>query len=163
MRQVLLLCLLLSVACNRSAPSAPPAPAGQERPAASRLGAPLSDAPAMPVSALIAEAHKYDGQEVKVQGRVGAVCQKKGCWMTLGDDEPGGPKVRVTFKDYAFFVPKNSLGRTATVEGRFQVATLSQAEAQHYADDEAQAGAPRRVVQGPERTLSLVAAGVELQ
>ena len=44
---------------------------------------------------------------VKITGEIEECCQKKGCWMKVsveGMDDP----IRVTFKDYGFFVPKNS-------------------------------------------------------
>ena len=52
-------------------------------------------------------------------------CEKKGCWMELAADAKG-PGVRVTFKDYGFFVPLDSAGRTAKVEGVVKVAELSE-------------------------------------
>lgn len=171
-------------ACNRSpeppaaptAPAAPAAPAAPTAPAAAaaqkaappetapgHFGAPLSDKAAVAASAVLADPAKYDGQELKLTGQVGGVCQKKGCWMTIGGGEPGAPTVRVSFKDYGFFVPVDSMGKQATVEGRFQVKTISQGEAQHYADDARKAGAPKQVVDAPQRTLALVATGVELK
>jgi hypothetical protein len=167
-----LLALLSCAACNQPAAkqsAAPAAPAPEAQAAAApakdtgSFGAPLSSAPATAVSAVLANPAKYDGQDVKLTGTVGGVCQKKGCWMTVGTGEPGKETVRVTFKDYGFFVPRNSLGKQAVVEGRFQVTTLSQKEAQHYAEDAAKEGAPVQKVTEPQKALAMVATGVEIK
>jgi len=111
---------------------------------------------------VLADPKKFDDQDIKLTGTVGGVCQQKGCWMTIGTGEPGAASVRVRFKDYGFFVPKDCLGKTAVVEGHFKLTTLSVAEAQHYADDAAKAGATPKKVAAPQATLALMATGVEL-
>lgn len=57
---------------------------------------------------------QFTGKPVAISAPINSVCPKKGCWMKLGAPEPA---VHVTFKDYAFFVPKDAGGRTAIVEG----------------------------------------------
>src|SRR5438067_3358397 len=104
---LLLLCSLL--ACQRGGPPAPRP--GAPAPDVARFGAPLSAAPSTPASAVLQDPRKYDDRDVKITGQVGAVCQKKGCWMTLRSGEPGAPGVRESFKDYGSFVPAGSLGR----------------------------------------------------
>ena len=47
------------------------------------------------------------------EAKVRRACEKKGCWMELAGAEGIGPGMRVTFKDYGFFVPKDSRGRWA--------------------------------------------------
>lgn len=117
----------------------------------------------MPISAVLAEPAKFNGKTLKVSGQVGAVCQKKGCWMTLGTGQPGERTMRVSFKDYGFFVPRDCLGRQATVEGEVAVTTLSVAQAQHFAEDGAKAGEKPAAVTKPQETLAMVAAGVTLR
>lgn len=126
------------------------------------FGAPLSAAPAIPAAAVMADPKKYDDKDVKLTGTVSAACAKKGCWMTLGGAEPGGKRLRVSFKDYGFFVPTDCTGKTATVEGHLKVTTLTVAQAQHFADDAAKAGAPAKKITEPQHEVSLVATGVEL-
>lgn len=130
--------------------------------APSQFGAPLSNAPVLKAEAVIAEPVKYDDKDIKLTGKVNAACQKAGCWMTVGSGEPGSQTVRVSFKDYGFFVPKDCMGKTAIVEGRFKVTELSVAQAQHYANDAAKPGATPQKINAPQKTLSLVATGVEL-
>lgn len=113
-------------------------------------------------TAVLADSSKYDDKDLKLTGTVSGACQKKGCWMTLGSGEPGAQTIRVTFKDYGFFVPKDCLGKKAVVEGHFKVTTMSVAEAQHYAEDAAKEGAPVKKVTEPQKTYAMVATGVEL-
>jgi len=151
-----LLCAVLVSSCSQD--RRPPV-AG---PAETSFGAALSPAAPVDLASVVAAPRDFDGKTVKVSGTVGAVCQKKGCWMTLAAPAADGPRVRVTFRDYGFFVPKDLSGRRVVAEGTFHVKTLPRAEAQHYADDEAAAGKPSRQVPGDELELSLVASGVQL-
>ena len=82
--------------------------------------------------------------------------------MTIGTGEPGQPTVRVTFKDKAFTVPIDCAGKTAVVEGKVTVATTSATEAQNDADDAILAGAAPKKITAAQRSLAMVASGVEL-
>lgn len=162
--------LSLMAACSRgesllvpAASAAPPAPVAAAKAAVpAKFGAPLSAKPVLTAQAVLADPKKYDDQDIKLTGQVGGVCQQKGCWMTIGTGEPGAASIRVRFKDYAFFVPRDCIGKTAVVEGRFKLTTLSVAEAQHYADDAAKAGAAPKKITAPQATLAMMATGVEL-
>lgn len=127
-----------------------------------RRGAALSDAEAITVATALGQADELDGQQVKLTGEVDAVCSKKGCWMSLASED--GVSVRVTFKDYGFFVPGKSPGMTATVEGELAVKILDVETAQHYEDDRVDGtGETAKTITEPQRELSIVAAGVELR
>ena len=65
---------------------------------------------------------KFADKTVLVEGNVRQACTRKGCWMELSEG-PGAaaPGCRVTFKDYGFFVPTDSAGAKATVEGSVKV------------------------------------------
>lgn len=71
--------------------------------------------------------------DMKITGEVVEVCKKKGCWMTLkmADGEP----MRVTFKDYAFFMPKDIVGKTVALDGIAKKQTISASQLRHYAQD----------------------------
>lgn len=68
----------------------------------------------------------------KFSGKVNSVCRKKGCWMILSDK---GMHARVTFKDYGFFVPRDSANQDSVVYGVLTEKTLSKKRARHYAKD----------------------------
>jgi Domain of unknown function (DUF4920) len=125
--------------------------------AAGKFGAPLGDSPKVALADLVKDAVSYSGKTVKTEGTVSAVCQGSGCWMTL---KSGAQSVRVTFKDYGFFVPIDSAGAIAAMEGVFTVRTIPEATAKHYAE-ETPGGKPD-AIKGDQKELSLVASGVEL-
>lgn len=74
-----------------------------------------------------------DSLEVKLTANITEVCSKKGCWMKL--DMDNGKTMRVTFKDYGFFVPKDATGRTAIIQGVAKIDTVDIATLKHYAED----------------------------
>ena len=76
--------------------------------------------------------------------------------MELAPSE-GGPGVRVTFKDYGFFVPTDSAGARARIQGTVEVTELSAAEAEHLSSEGGSVGP------GAQREVRLVASGVELR
>ncbi|MGB0432246.1 MAG: DUF4920 domain-containing protein, partial [Bacteroidia bacterium] len=80
----------------------------------------------------LAEMGDADSLEVKIHGQVDAVCQVKGCWMTLGDSVNN---MRVRFKDYGFFVPMDCMGKTAYISGKMKREIISIEEQKHYLED----------------------------
>jgi hypothetical protein len=106
---------------------------------------------------ILAAPKRYAAGPVVVEGRIADVCQKKGCWTVLTD---GKNTVRVRFKDYGFFLPKDALGATALVQGVVVVRTLSEKEARHYAA-ESRDGDPG-AIHGEQREVGFVASGVRL-
>ena len=99
---------------------------------------------------------------VKVEANVATVCKKKGCWFTMSGDGVT-EEVRVRMKDYAFFVPKNAEKAAVVAEGTLTQREVPQEEAQHYADDAAQAGEPAKKVEGPQKTWEFTATAIELR
>jgi hypothetical protein len=97
-----------------------------------------------------------DGRTVLVEGVVRRACSQMGCWMELAPAE-GGPGVRVTFKDYGFFVPTDSAGAKARVQGRLQISQLSAGQAEHLRSEGGSMAA------GAQPEVRLVATGVELR
>lgn len=122
-------------------------------------GEKLKGAPQVTLADLLAKPELQDGKTVAVEGKVRRACTRKGCWMELASDEKG-PGVRVTFKDYAFFVPTDSAGSSAKVEGVVKVAELSEERAKHY---ESEGALVPRGQDGKAREVQLVATGVELR
>ena len=88
---------------------------------------------AIPTAELAKKATEKGTIEAKVTGVVESVCQVKGCWMKVKMDN--GQTMRVTFKDYGFFVPKDIAGKTIVFEGNAKTKTTSVDELRHYAED----------------------------
>ena len=101
-----------------------------------------------------------DSMSMKVIGKVKEVCLKKGCWMTLVSDQPGYPEMRVTFKDYAFFMPKDLSGKRVVVDGFAYVETTTVDVLRHYAEDAKKSPEEIAAITEPKREVSFEAAGV---
>jgi hypothetical protein len=124
--------------------------------AAEHYGAPLKSRQAVPIDAAIQQLGGKRRANVVVQSKVGKVCMAKGCWLGLTD---ANGDVRVTFKDYGFFVPPSLIGKTVMVEGTLEKVTMSLADTRHYVQDAG--GDPSKVTQ-PRVEYRLVATGVEV-
>lgn len=101
-----------------------------------------------------------DSLSMKVTGKVKEVCQKKGCWMTLVSDQPGYPEMRVTFKDYGFFMPKDLSGKKVVIEGFAQVTTTPVDVLRHYAEDAKKSPEEIAAITEPLREVAFEATGV---
>ncbi len=99
-----------------------------------------------------------DSVTIKLTGTVESVCQKKGCWMNMAIGENQSMKVR--FKDYAFFVPKDATGKTVFIEGVAFKDTTSIAELKHYAEDAGQSKEEIEKITQPEININFEAKGV---
>lgn len=98
-----------------------------------------------------------NGETFVVEAKVEKVCRKKGCWMGLKSEH--GP-VRVTFKNYGFFVPTSLAGQTVVAEGVFSEKQLTLKETKHYVKDDG--GDPAKVTE-PGKEIHFVATGVALK
>jgi len=117
---------------------------------------------AMPVSSAFAKAKELDGQKVKLTGKVQSVCTKMGCWFVVQGDKPED-KIRISTKAHNIFVPRASVGMTATVEGTLQVKTLTAKTAQHYEDErELAPGEERKTFTTDVTELGIDVIGLEL-
>lgn len=81
----------------------------------------------------ISSQKKFNQSPIKITAIVNQVCQSKGCWMTLENDD--NETIRVKFKDYGFFVPKDIAGKEVIVEGVITEKELDLESAKHYAED----------------------------
>ena len=113
-----------------------------------------------PLADVLLKPDQFANQTVTVDGQVRKACTRKGCWMELAASEQDGtPGCRVTFKDYGFFVPLDSAGSKARVQGKVEVDTLSASAVRHYEEEGA---AFAKAPDGTAREVRIVATGVEL-
>ncbi|MFN7117884.1 MAG: DUF4920 domain-containing protein [Saprospiraceae bacterium] len=101
-----------------------------------------------------------DSIAVKVVGTVDAVCQMKGCWMTI--NEANKPEMMVKFKDYGFFVPKDISGRKVVMQGFAYREVTSVDELRHYAEDAGKSKEEIEKITQPKEELKFMASGVLL-
>lgn len=123
-----------------------------------KCGSDLGKSPTVDLAKVMKTPEKYADKTVTLVGTVKEVCQKKGCWMEVMCDEDTG--IRVTFKDYGFFVPKDAHGMMVKAEGIFETKVLSKEEADHLEREGA------KLMRNPDGTateLGFVATGVELR
>ncbi|MCM0042565.1 MAG: DUF4920 domain-containing protein [Algoriphagus sp.] len=93
----------------------------------------------------------------KVSGNIKEVCTNKGCWFAM--ELPNGSSMRVTFKDYGFFIPTNSQGFPITIEG---VATLTETDVEtlrHYAEDQGKTKEEVAAITSPKKEITFEASG----
>ena len=60
------------------------------------------------------------------------VCQKKGCFFISQIEDQ---VVRVSFKDYGFFIPTDTASKNIKAKGELIKVTLSEERAEHYRED----------------------------
>lgn len=113
------------------------------------------------VEALYAELAKGDKvEDVVIQGTVEDVCQAKGCWLTLAVKD--AESMRVSFKDYGFFVPKHIAGRQVVMKGTGMTTVTSVEELRHYAEDAGDSPEEIAAITEPLKEYTFVADGVKL-
>jgi hypothetical protein len=162
---------LVLLACENAPAPAPepakapaPAPEPQAAPPSAKTtayGAPLSGAgQAAALSSVLAAPESYAGKTVTVEGEVRRACTKRGCWMELAENMSADARgARVTFKDYGFFVPTDSAGAHAKLEGVVNVKTLKPAQVEHLESEGAKVA---KNEDGSASEVQFVANGVEL-
>ncbi|CAL65483.1 conserved hypothetical protein, secreted [Christiangramia forsetii KT0803] len=94
----------------------------------------------------------------KFSTTINSVCQAKGCWMVL--ELPGVDDVRVKFKDYGFFVPKDIIGKEVIVRGRAFVEMTSVEDQKHFAEDAGKSIDEIVAIREPEKSFGFIADGV---
>ncbi|HEX3850801.1 MAG TPA: DUF4920 domain-containing protein [Polyangiaceae bacterium] len=129
--------------------------------AAKAFGAPINAGPVLSLADVLASPERFRDQAITVEGHVRSACTRRGCWMEVAESaDPKLPGCRVTFKDYGFFVPTDSAGARAKVQGTFGVNTLPPERVAHLESEGGQF--PHKNPDGSVDELRLVASGVEL-
>lgn len=124
----------------------------------SHFGKKITEENAQPASVVDRMLTTKDTVNVKIQGKITSVCQKKGCWMMM--ETVDGNTMRVRFKDYEFFVPKDCAGKTAIIEGIAFNDVTSVAELKHYAEDANKSKEEIEKITQPEKKPAFEAEGV---
>jgi hypothetical protein len=122
------------------------------------FGATIDAKGAVPVKKLPQKMKGAETLNIKVEGVIEEVCQAKGCWMTIdvGDNE----LMRVKFKDYGFFVPKDAAGKTAIVQGVAKKEAIDVDELKHLAEDAGKTQEEIDAITEEKEELTFVAEGV---
>ena len=84
------------------------------------FGAGLTLEQTTPLAEIVRDPARFAGKTLLIHGRITEVCQKRGCWAVIREDDE---QVRVRFKDYGFFLPKDCAGAKAYAQGSVAVGT----------------------------------------
>jgi transcriptional regulator of heat shock response len=74
----------------------------------------------------------YVSHAFQVETKVARVCQKKGCFFIA---QEGDDVMRVAFRDYSFFVPTDSAGKTVTLAGKLIKKEMTAEQVTHFNQD----------------------------
>ena len=110
---------------------------------------------------LVSKLSGHDSIRVKVSGTINSCCQAKGCWMKM--PLTADKEMTVKFKDYGFFVPKNSAGKNAVIEGWAFKEMVSVDELRHFAEDAGKPKAEIEKITKPEERVTFMADGVLIE
>ena len=80
--------------------------------------------------------------------------------MELAPSAGVGQGARVVFQDYSFFVPKDSAGSSAKLQGEVKLTRVTKEQVEHYEAEGAQFA--KKFADGSAREIRIVASGVEL-
>lgn len=147
--------LFTVAACSSEAPKEEAAETSE-----SVFGAKFTPASILTVDELFPLITAEESAPVQVAGEVVQVCQTKGCWLTLQTSE--GNSVRVTFKDYGFFVPKDIAGREVLMEGVSWKEVTSVEHQRHYLEDADASAEEIAAITEPKVSFYFEASGVVL-
>ena len=150
---------LFAVSCNQSSNKATSENANDST-KVEYFGAKITEENALPVDSVVSMLKKSseDIASVKATGKIDAVCKNKGCWMTIANSV--GEPMRITFKDYGFFVPKDCNGKTAIFEGKAYHDTTTVEMLREYAKEDGKSKEEIAKITEPEINLSFEATGV---
>ena len=114
---------------------------------------------AISTTEMIKKLGSLDSLVVKVESEIVTTCAMKGCWMNLVLAD--GQEMRVTFKDYGFFVPKEGMGgNRAVIEGVVKRTLTDVATLKHYAEDAGKSETEVAGITEAKEELTFVANGV---
>lgn len=122
------------------------------------FGEAISETGALSLGQMVGQLEAEGEFEGKVVAEIKEVCSKKGCWMTI--DLPNGETMRVTFKDYGFFVPKNSQGFPVVIEGVATKTVTDVETLRHYAEDNGKSKEEVEAITEPKLEYAFEAVGV---
>lgn len=147
---------ILTVACLVTSITVAQAPKSAVK--GQTYGEKISKDGAIPVAKLEDRMANIETLNTKITGKVLEVCTKKGCWLKLenGTNEP----LTVTFKDYAFFMPTDIIGKTIALDGFSKKTTSTVEELKHFAEDAGKSKQEIAKITKPKKAISYEAKGV---
>jgi len=126
-----------------------------------KRGEPIGDSKKVSLTKALGNPSKYVGKIVRIEGVVVRSCKMEGCWAEVAEKKDAA-SVRVNMKGHNFFIPLQSAGASARVEGQFIVKALTKAEVDHMIAEDG-AKFDKRNADGSVTEVSFEATGIELK
>jgi hypothetical protein len=118
---------------------------------------------ATPIADLMAAPESFEGQTVRVEGEVNAVCENMGCWMMLKD---GAAEVRIKVDDGVIVFPLEAIGQRAAAQGEVSVKSMERSDwvawHKHLADEAGESFDEEAVGEGPFLQVQIAGSGAEI-
>jgi hypothetical protein len=113
------------------------ADSAKQQPVAGKIyGAGVSAADTVLVSELLANADRFLGETVRVQGPIVNLCKHRGCWLDIASDKEM-QTIQLKVEDNEIVFPPELVGETAIVEGVLEGIPLTYEQACAYLESEA--------------------------
>jgi hypothetical protein len=126
-----------------------------------KRGAAIGKSDKVSLNAVLKDPSKFSGKSVVVEGVVVRSCKMEGCWAEVAENKDS-KSVRVKMKDHSFFIPLQSAGAFARVEGTVQVKTLTREMVEHMVKEDG-AKFDNINADGTVTEVSFEATGIELK
>jgi len=126
-----------------------------------KRGEPIGDSKKVSLNEALVSPAKYAGKKLLIEGVVVRSCKKEGCWAEVAENTDS-KSIRIEMKEHRFFIPLQSAGAQARVEGTFILKVLSKEQVDHMIKDD---GAKFDKVNpdGTVTEVSFEATGIELK
>ncbi|HHO49858.1 MAG TPA: DUF4920 domain-containing protein [Deltaproteobacteria bacterium] len=108
----------------------------------------------LPASTVLGDPSAYESTPVRIQAEIAEVCQKKGCWAVVRDEE--GHSMRVTMKDHAFGIDRDTHGFECDVEGQLVKKEVDPERIAHFKEE----GSKTNPEEGQDEVWELVVSGI---
>ncbi len=125
-----------------------------------KRGAAIGSAKRVSLAKALKNPSKYSDKAILVEGVIVRSCKMEGCWLELAPTKDA-KTVRIKMKDHRFFIPLDSAGLNAKVEGMMSVKTLSKEQVKHMVDEDG-AKFGKINADGTVTEISFEASGIEL-
>lgn len=134
---------------------------------ATSYGAGVSLAETTPVAAILDAPDSFVDRDVRVEGTVHEVCEKRGCWMEIEAGDVANRVLKVKVKDGEIEFPVSARGKAAVAQGKVQRLEMTRSKyighLKHIADEQKRPFDERTVVgEGPFFVYQVAGTGAEI-
>lgn len=133
--------------------------------ASNPLGKPLTLKQQTLIADISAKPADFVGKTIQVKGKISAVCEMMGCWMTLVDPASKA-SVKIKVKDGEIVFPADAVGKMAVAEGKLIKIEMTMeqaiAQAKHEAEENKKTFDPASIT-GPVTMYQIQGTGAVIE